>query len=322
MRFWSKLKWENGAANAGVGPILGRIFKDDNFDLSASAIAVLPPRDYVLVFDNSGSMDFDSTLAHIRYMINLRNGVGVPEEYPDAAINLRNIWDTFPNSPGDPGYDSTKPGPTFGYFMHTFGYGIPDTETVPGGPAVCKSDGSYRPASDPGLIYLPIGTNWNDAGFSHKTQVETSLIAQGYNAEERQIIMSSYVSDYTLCYRRVGIVLGIYAWNSGIEGPEDDPARWESEGWPAGVGNGDDYISGIEVDTDYVDPPYGLAHYNGWNNWISAMQNSYNYWHAFDNFKCYYGVKTLWHHLLYNAPLKAHHITWHGNPIEITPPIC
>lgn len=154
--------------------------------VAATAMAVLQPRDIMVVVDLSGSMKHDS---YLRF-------------YDKVQLNARDIWAALdgpePSRPYIPGpEDQTEyaddTGPTVGA-MSTWGNPInPDT---------------YDPTTDPALWYIPKNANSTSAGAT------ASLTARGFDAVERSALLSgakdgSYGNQWR---NRTAVILGLATW--------------------------------------------------------------------------------------------------------------
>lgn len=234
-------------------------------ELSATASAMLQPRDVALVIDLSNSMCWDSQL---RFRDRADGGYA----------NTRDIWCALdgpePNRPYIPGSELETE-----YAMDT-------------GPAVgaMTSWGSalvagYNPATDTGLWYLRKGTSTTNSAIS------ASLTARGYNAAERSALMSgSLDSDANHWRRRAAAILGLAQWNSGKSG-----------GFAGG--NGDNKVDSSEV--VYIAYPTwrGDWTWTGYIDWVQS-NSIYNNTavEGASEFRYRYGLKTFVDFLLEDQP--------------------
>lgn len=276
--------------------VLGIILGYDHYDLTAASVAVLPPRDFVICYDESWSMLWDSALTHVDRMIRLReNG------FPNARINLREIWGAFAFADGiyDPAYDPTVPGFRYGTFMTlpeipNDGYGTDDADII---------DRSYRPQEDPGLIHLPPSA-WDDAtmvklGAKRPDGSSTGLLKDRSDVPltlEQLGWLQGLIAIGDNWKKAVGVALGLYNWTPNPPVP----------GFPD-----------FTIDDSELSYLYGPSSRLEWiEPWIEAMagklegtsppmfvprneQFGPDYGHgAHDNFFCTYGVKTLVNWLL------------------------
>jgi Flp pilus assembly protein TadG len=229
--------------------------------LQARAAAVLVPRDIAVVIDISNSMCWDSQL---RFWNRTDGGYS----------NLRDIWCALdgpqPSRPYLPGAETDTEyaddtGPTFGA-MTTWGSPlIPD---------------SYRASTDPGLWYIPKGSNCTVAA------ARTSLLGRGYSTRETDALLSAAKDNsYSNNWRnRVGVILGLAVWHSGMAGGYSPPG-----------GDGDTIIEDFEV--QWTNPPAFARNWN-WQtfvNWVgsSSMMSTFRY---------RYGLKSFTHFLLEGYP--------------------
>lgn len=154
-------------------------------DLSASATAVLLPRDISVVIDLSGSMRFDS-------MMYFRDS---------RSVNTRDIWAALdgpaPSRPYIPGPEAATEyandsGPALG-IMTEWGDHL--------------DSGSYNPASDPGLWYFPMGQSTSNPA------VLASLQSRGYSPAQIATITSS-TGNSSEWRGRTAVMVGLAEWNS------------------------------------------------------------------------------------------------------------
>ncbi len=234
--------------NGAVPLWFANIFGIRETELRARAAAVLLPRDIALVIDLSGSMDYDSQLR----FYNRSDG---------GFSNLRDIWAALdgpvPSRPYMPGSEleteyADDLGPTYGWMTY---WGDP---LLPG---------SYTAAADPGLWYIRKSQNTN------VTQINTLLVAAGYNAAERAALVSGSLDSTTTHWRnRCGVLLGLATWNSGKAG-----------GRPGG--NGDNKLDDFEVVWVPL-PPYRVGWH--WRHYIDYVQAGTSH----SAFRYRYGLKT------------------------------
>jgi len=272
------------AGDSPNGPLslfFANIFGKTSTNVSASATAMMVPRDIAMVVDLSASHNDDSELRH----------------YKETEINLWDLWNNLPGgyadaiSTWDPAQipanwklpDGSAPqaaGPAWGA-MKSLGFG---TETV---------DSNYDPVNDPGLAYLPYQQKWVNATLS------TYLTAQGYNASEVNAIMQNNGSDSSTVYPlRVATALGLAYWNSGIAA-----GRWSTHGQPAG--NGNTTISSSEM--VWAEQIMGRSVNESktlWQDYISNYVMSTNTYMYDENsaFRYRFGIKTFVNYLLEDQP--------------------
>lgn len=268
------------SVNGSVSLYFARVFGITETQMSASALAIMVPRDISIVADLSASHSDDSELYH----------------YPLTEINLFDVWNALPGGSDDiaacegvscgsgqvcvggtcsatgPG---AQAGPTWGY-MDELGFG---TETV--GPG-------YAPASDPGLLYLPYNANWTNA------QLTSALTAQGYNAAEVSAIMSRTQDTAGYWPYRVAVAMGLAEWNSGIPG-----GRWSLNGGTPG--NNNSTIGSNELNwTESIFGKTTAASSTIFVDYINNYMNkTWTYMYSADSALRYrFGVKTFTNYLL------------------------
>lgn len=275
----------NGPLPLYFAPIFGK----NSSELSASATAMMAPRDIAIVADLSASHNDDSELSACG----------------DINVNMHAVWDGLPGgyddmigstwSPSDIPPDWVEPGgdvpqaagPAWGYFKK-LGYG--DIVTDP----------YYDPTSDSGLVRLPYRANWSDSN------LEAALADQGYSSNEISAIMSkSYDSSGAYEYR-VAVALGLAYWNSGMSG-----GLWESRGVsPSHTGNGNSNIQSSELEWTAKIMSQTLSDSD--NIWLDYINNymkstSTSLYHSNSDFRYRYGVKTFVNYLLERRP--SHSLT-------------
>lgn len=275
-----RVRHTSDSVNGSVSLYFARIFGISETQMSASALAIMVPRDIAIVADLSASHSDDSELYH----------------YPLTEINLFDVWNALPGGADDisacagvscgsgqvcvggtctasgPGAHA---GPAWGY-MDRLGFG---TQTV--GPG-------YAPASDPGLVYLPYNLNWTNA------QLTAALTAQGYNATERSAIMSKTQDASGYWPYRVAVALGLADWNSGIPG-----GRWSLYG--GAPGNNNSTIGSNELNwTETILSNNISASNTIWLDYINNYMNkTWSYMYSADpNLRYRFGVKTFTNYLL------------------------
>lgn len=275
-----RVRHTSDSVNGSVSLYFARVFGITETQMSASALAIMVPRDIAIVADLSASHSDDSELYH----------------YPMTEINLFDVWNALPGGADDisacagvscsagqvcvggtctatgPG---AQAGPTWGY-MDQLGFG---TQTV--GPG-------YSPAADPGLLYLPYNVNWTNA------QLTAALTAQGYNATERTAIMSRTQDASGYWPYRAAVALGLAEWNSGIPG-----GRWSLNG--GSPGNNNSTIGSNELNwTETILSNNTSASTTIWLDYINNYMNkTWTYMYAADsNFRYRFGVKTFTNYLM------------------------
>lgn len=282
--------------NGSVPLYFARIFGITSTEMSASAIAVMVPRDIAIVADLSGSHSDDSELRNINV----------------TDINLQDVWNNIPvtrgvNGVGD-GFTPPPPGdpanpalaPTFG--PGHAGDGGNDPGTNPAGGQYGATfgrmyfwgdtlDGTYTPATDPALMNLPRYQSWNDQDLVDMYQ------ATGYSADEITALMSStYDSESGSTQHwanRTAVALGLARWDSGMPG-----GLWETTlGMdPNDAGNGNNWVGGSEIQW-LVDYPYPSG---SWSDYIyNYVRKSNTSMTSGDSgFRYQFGLKTFTNYLL------------------------
>ena len=222
------------AGNSADGPVdlfFAAIFGIGSADITASATAVMRPRDMAIVADLSNSHNNDSELRHLR----------------NTQINLWNVWDGLFDRGAWPGWSTTNDdairqsaGWGWGFFKRPGrGWGTPlDRET-------------YDPVTDNGLIQLKYTRtqreDWDPASSTDYAEVQQMLQDQGYQGDfdttgtEIWAILGDHLGSGPPRFRRlrfdnwanrVAVATGFAEWNSGITG---------------GPGNGDQILDDDEM---------------------------------------------------------------------------
>lgn len=266
--------------NGSMVLFFAHVFGRSTTNVTASATAMMVPRDIAIAADLSASHTDDSEL----------------KNYQLTDINLWDVWAALPggfgeaNSVWDPseippewidgeGHVAQAAGPAWG-FMKRLGYGS-------------EVSGSYDPVADDGLAYLPYRTSWTNA------ELTGQLTAQGYTAAEVNAIMTNGGADSSTIYpNRVAVAMGLAVWNSGMPG-----GRWSQVGLPPG--NGNTTITAAEmVWTETLmgrSPSASAAIFNDYvKNYV--MQTSTAMYEANSAFRYRYGVKTFVNYLLEDRP--------------------
>ncbi len=256
--------------NSSGGPIpltFARMLGVAQRDLTASAAAMLIPRDIAVVIDLSNSMCWDSQLR----LYNRSDG-----GYP----NTRDVWAALdgpaPSQPYSPADELNSEyagdsGPSVG-FMNNWGDAL-----IPG---------SYDPTSDPGLWLVKRYQATSDATIS------ANLANSGCSSDEiTQIMSASNDSNQTLFENRTAVILGLATWKSGRPGGR------------AG-GDGDTKVESSElVWASY--PSYRVNW--SWRNYIQyvAGSSNTNYVNNLPEFQYRYGLKTFTDFLLESRPMYS-----------------
>ncbi len=215
------------SANGPVPLFFGRVFGHSTKDITATATAILTPRDIALVLDLSASHNDDTSLRSFR----------------NIQIENRNVWSYLWDDALAVSQGATRPtdaggaaGPYFGN-MNTWGTQV--------------TDPSWNFAADPGLVRLVKGANWS----LNSAWVSQTLSAKGYGTyvSSEMTALNTQPSSFKsgdsadkYYRRRVRVALGLDRWKSGKSGGQSG-------------GNGDNYIDASEV-TSLV--PYPSASSN------------------------------------------------------------
>jgi hypothetical protein len=286
-----------------AGPIslvFGRLLGVDEALMTASAVAMVVPRDMALVVDLSGSMNDDSELRHYKQYPSESGGTR-----PGVQINLKDVWSSLPLTRGynGIGHGSNPAAPTpatGGNSQPGTGNGTPsaaggnpdngpDTGTTPRGPRWAWMTGwgsniilgAYTPVADPGLYYIPRSATTSNS------DVAANLTEAGYNSAERTALLSGTYDSSTTEYRnRVKVLLGVAGWKSGKSG-----AKYSSGG------NGDNHIESSELTQEI---PFPYASGGSWSGYVDYMTNSSEMRNTDPNFRYRYGLKTVVNYFLEN----------------------
>lgn len=295
------VRLEAGSANGALPLYFAAVFGKHSTEMSASATAMMVPRDIAVVADLSGSHTDDSELRNFKVTdINLfdvwdalpvtvgKHGVsGVnppPARDPATAPVMPGVGPGAPGEGGvDPGLDEVggQRGPTFGW-LYYWGNEIDD---------------SYEPSSDPGLVYLPKGSSW-----SGNANLKSWLSAQGYTTSEVNALVSSSYDNSKDSWGEYGwtvrtsVALGLARWDSGKSG-----GLWNAI--PVGQrksGDGDNQPESSEV-TWLVNYPFESG---SWNDWIYdyVRSNSTTMYQADSDFRYRFGLKTFVNYVLEKKP--------------------
>jgi len=269
-----RVRMTGDSPNGPLGLFFGSVLGRPTANVAADAIAMMVPRDIAIVADMSGSHNDDSSLAH----------------YQLTPINLHEVWDAFPGGIDDSpekweglGYDPDDPqaaGPGWGYMKH-LGYG---TDPV---------TGDYQPQSDAGLIHLPTGANWSDAGLNSYL---SGFQGAGYDASEQTSIAGK---DYGAWAGRVAAALGLARWNSGRPG-----GLWERLGVPK-IGDGDSVVEDFELEwVERFGERTLTKSRTVFEGYIGSYMDKTNtdLYRANSNFRDRFGVKTFMNYLMEMRP--------------------
>lgn len=296
------LRRDQSAEDGPVSLLFAKVFDMHSARLSASATAMLVPRDIALVIDLSASMNDDSELRHYKRFASERTG------YIDGVkINLDDIWTNLPVSKGRAGIKNgsnpSSPGACYaGDNQPGTGPGSPtaaagfngSSESSASGPAGPRFGwmtgwgeeitlGAYSPSSDAGLYHIPRNSTCSDA------DVIANLTEAGYTSAERSALLSgTYDSSSTTYRRRVAVLLGLAGWKSGKSG-----AKYSSGG------DGDNKVESSEL-TQSVDYPFNSGSWDDFINYVSRSNSQMA--NTDSNLRYRYGLKTVVNYLLESRP--------------------
>jgi Flp pilus assembly protein TadG len=258
-----------------------QVFGRHDKTVSASATALLVPRDIVIVADLSASHNDDSELG----------------SYRDTDINLWDVWHALPGGADSVGSlyseddlggldadDDQVAGPGWGYMRH-LQWGEEDV-----------SD-EYNPLADAGLTRLSrYGNGADDWNSAHLRSYLENLTLDGgaqYTDEEiDEILDTGHHSSSSRYRRQVAVALGLAVWNSGKDG-----GAWEQMGLPHWQGGDeDDRVDSNEliwIENFFNEPG------DRWLDYISWATSSYTRMaSANSNFSASFGPKTFTNYLL------------------------
>lgn len=288
--------------NGAFGLYFAKVLGKGEIDLSATATAMMVPRDIALVADLSGSMNDDSELKNVHeFPVNLFDvwcrlpipkgnagvGNGLDPPPPGNPNNENDQPGTGPGSPdnaggnpypgADPHGDDGLYGPRWGWMT---GWG---SDTPPD---------AYDPSTDNGLYYIPRYSDTTDA------DVIENLTVAGYTASERAALLSgANDSNSTYYINRASVMLGLAGWKSKkraqIEG------QWVRDSkFKGGPGNGDDIVDNNELwqELDY--------HFDegSWNDYVSYVTSGGEMDDGDPGLRYRFGIKTVVNYLLEKKP--------------------
>jgi len=168
------------AADGPVTLVAGRVLHVKPSSLTASATAMLVPRDIAVVVDESASMNDDSELRHYRDFPSENGGYR-----PGVQIGLDEVWHALGS-------------PKWGH-MKAWG----DEITL----------GKYDPARDHGLWRIPRGAACTDG------TVAAQLTDRDYVSTERSALLNPASNETAANFiNRVKVILGVAEWQSGKPG--------------------------------------------------------------------------------------------------------
>lgn len=282
--------------------IFGGAYSATGASITASATAMLVPRDIAVVFDLSGSMNDDSELRHYKNFASEVQGTR-----PAVQINLKDIWSALPSAKGRAGIrngaaPATPPSaPTAGEAQPSVGAGVPhsvkgnpDPNEEPasgsGNPAgprfgwmtdwgTALTLGQYNPSADWGLYYIPRSST------TSASDITANLTENGYSSAERTALLAgTNDSNFTAYTNRVTVLLGLAGWKSGKSG-----GKW------TGTGNGDNIVDTSELTQTRTWPWTG----GSWNDYISYVSaNNTQMYYTDSTLRYRYGIKTVVNYLL------------------------
>ncbi len=283
--------------NVSDGPVslaFGKMIGVQGAKMTASATAMVVPRDIAVVVDLSGSMNDDSEFRHYK---NYSSETGSGDR-PGVQINIEDIWKALPTSKGKNGIangtDPAAPGAATAYNAQPGnGSGSPafvggtSSGGASGGPrwgwmtgfgsAVVL--GSYTPVGDLGLFYIPKSSTCSDS------DVTANLTEAGYSSAERSALLSGSNDGSSSYYKnRVKVLLGVAGWRSKKTGGK----------YTGGSGNGDNKVDSGEVYQQIAFPYAG----GSWDAYIDYMTNTSEMRNTDGNFRYRYGLKTLTNYFL------------------------
>lgn len=291
--------------NVSDGPVslaFGKMIGVQGAKMTASATAMVVPRDIAVVVDLSGSMNDDSEFRHYK---NYSSETGSGDR-PGVQINIEDVWRSLscakgnngvgngidPAPPGNPSNYNDQPGTGPGSPNSQGGNPSPGADpTGPGG--ACGGPrwgwmtgwgnaivlGSYTPVGDSGLYYIPKSSTCSDA------DVTANLTEAGYSSAERSALLSGSNDSSTTYYRnRVKVLLGVAGWRSKKSGGK----------YNGGPGNGDNKVDTNEVYQQIAFPYSG----GSWDAYIDYMTNTSEMRNTDGNFRYRYGLKTLTNYFL------------------------
>lgn len=295
------LRRDQTVSDGPVSLAFGQVLGVSGARMSASAVAMVVPRDIAVVVDLSGSMNDDSEFRHYKNYASESGGTR-----SGVQINLESVWGALPCAkgnngvgngidpapPGNPGNTNDQPGTGPGS-PNSEG-GNPSPGASPSGPGgACGGPrwgwmtgfgnaitlGSYTPVGDPGLYYIPKSATCSDSDVSGNIQ------EAGYAAAERTALLSGTYDGTTTYYRnRVKCLLGVAGWRSKKTGSK----------FNGGPGNGDNKVDSNEVHQQIAFPYSG----GSWDGYIDYMTNTSEMRNTDGNFRYRYGLKTLTNYFL------------------------
>ena len=196
-------------SDSATGPVslfFASVFGKATADVSASATAMLVPRDIAMTVDLSGSMNDDSEL----------------KSYRDTKINLTEVWRDM--AEGDDG-------PTWGNMVH---WGIEEIDPD-----------TYSPQDDNGLTYMRYGSYWSSLDVNNDGINDFNQLPSDYTWREKNALKSgSYDSYRSNDYYadRVAVMLRIADWNDNDNDRRIDSDEVSYIPYPYSQGSWRDWI--------------------------------------------------------------------------------
>ncbi|MCK4658325.1 MAG: VWA domain-containing protein [Phycisphaerae bacterium] len=316
------------------------IFNRSSTHISATAVAMLIPRDIAIVADLSGSHNDDSEFRHYkRTNINMfdvwmalpipkgNNGVGNGIDPPPPG-NPNHPNDAPGTGPGHPGNQGGNPDPGAdpqgGQFGPTWGWMYYWGNTI-----TCD----YEPADDPGLMYFPRYAKWvppagkaPDEFTIHETSWDDLGVWYqnvGYCPGEIDALLSDENdSSSTYWSNRVAVALGLARWDSGMEDDDGNPiGLWATI--PPGHrnnGNGNTIVGSSEI-TWLVDYPFEADDEDSPGSWRDYIKNyvrssSTQMYYANHDFRYRFGLKSFINYLLERKPRHSQTPDLADTPIQ------
>ncbi len=279
-----KLRRDQTVADGPVSLVFGHALGLNGARISATATAMLIPRDIAVVIDLSGSMNDDSELRHYK---SFPSEIAGEPDRPGVQVNLRDIWCALngpaPNHPYIPGAPTatqyaSDTGPTWGQ-MNTWGSQL--------------LLGNYDATTDAGLLYLKKTVNCTASA------VTTQLTTRGYKTaassspstmnEVDCLMKGTKDNGYTNNFlNRTKVILGLAEWRSGKSNSK--------YGHNVG-GDGDDYVENSEL-TAALSYPSGMSG-GSWDDYVNNYVPASTEMSQTDsNLRYRYGLKTFVNYLL------------------------
>ncbi|MEE8170933.1 MAG: VWA domain-containing protein [Phycisphaerae bacterium] len=190
-------------ATSADGPVqlmFSPLFSSGTAEISASAVAMLMPRDISVVVDMSDRMNNDSELG----------------SNPSTQINLRDVWAGLNGTP--PAYPYSPPAPGDCALNTSTGPSIGGMSTW-GDPLDLSA---YNATVDSGLLNLPIDSVWADAA------IDNALVNQGLTDWERWSLETNEKQGYATRELTDGLGFTSRVIRSPYSATEDDITIYHS----------------------------------------------------------------------------------------------